>query len=349
MRFAVSGRPGFRLGGLAAVVLVSLVGGSGCRPSREVVVYTSVDDVFARPIAARFERETGIAVRLVPDTEETKSAGLLNRLVAEKARPRADVFWSGDPVRAAILKAMGVSAPYRSGEGRDLPQALSDGEGHWTGFSARARVLLYNTSVVPPEQRPSSILDLVNPRFQRRACLANPLFGTTSMHVAALVSAWGGERTKAFLEDFTRNGGRLAASNGDVKRRVASGECALGLTDTDDAFAAVKDGASVATVYPDAEGLGTLVVPNAVVLIAGAPHAEPARRFIDFLLSPAVERALAESDAAQMPVRPGVAVPPGVLPLGDLKAMPVDYARLGGILHEIQAGWLKDWVDRNLR
>jgi iron(III) transport system substrate-binding protein len=67
----------------------------GCSPNgggHEVVVYTSVDEVFARPIAEQFERETGTRVRLVPDTEETKSTGLLNRLIAERERPQADVF-----------------------------------------------------------------------------------------------------------------------------------------------------------------------------------------------------------------------------------------------------------------
>ncbi len=68
----------------------------------EVVAYTSVDDIFARPIAEKFEQETGIKVKLVTDTEETKSTGLLNRLIAENKRPRADVFWSGDPIRAAF-------------------------------------------------------------------------------------------------------------------------------------------------------------------------------------------------------------------------------------------------------
>ena len=50
----------------------------------EVVVYTSVDDVFSCPIAEQFEQRTGITVKLVTDTEETKSTGLLNRLIAKK-------------------------------------------------------------------------------------------------------------------------------------------------------------------------------------------------------------------------------------------------------------------------
>ena len=81
--------------GAAVIGCVTLAGckdGTESRSPTQVVVYTSVDDVFARPIAQRFEQETGIMVLLVPDTEETKSAGLLNRLIAEKNRPQADVF-----------------------------------------------------------------------------------------------------------------------------------------------------------------------------------------------------------------------------------------------------------------
>ena len=60
-----------------------LVGGAdrGESEQRVVVIYSSVDEFFARPIVEDFQRETGIEARLVPDTEETKSTGLLNRLI----------------------------------------------------------------------------------------------------------------------------------------------------------------------------------------------------------------------------------------------------------------------------
>jgi ABC-type Fe3+ transport system substrate-binding protein len=83
----------------------------------------------------------------VPDTEKTKSTGLLNRMIAEKNRPQADVFWSGDPVRAAILKSKGVSAPYQSASSKNLPKQYSDPDGYWfTGavvgeFAAASRGL----------------------------------------------------------------------------------------------------------------------------------------------------------------------------------------------------------------
>jgi hypothetical protein len=37
------------------------------------------------------------------------------------------------------------------------------------------------------------------------------------------------------------------------------------------------------------------------------------------------------------------------VPLQDLKSMDVDYERLGAVLDVIQRGWLKAWVDRNLK
>lgn len=330
--------------------LTSGTSGSGAASSSvgQVVVYSSVDDVFARPICEQFEKDTGIKALLVPDTEETKSTGLLNRLIAEKARPQADVFWSGDPVRAAILKSKGVTMPYKSPAAEGLPAAYSDPDGHWTGFSARARLIIYNKSLVPQDQRPRSVRDLADARFKGKTCLANPLFGTTSMHAAALFQAMGDDDAKKFFQSLADNGVKILSSNGEVRRRVAAGEFAFGLTDTDDAHVAMLEGKPVDVVYPDAAGIGTLVVPNAVVLIADGPNPAEGKKFIDYVLRPETENALAKSEAAQMPLRPGASVPDGVTPITAIKPMAVDYAKLAEKLEELSGGFLKQWVDQHL-
>ena len=322
---------------------------SSSSSSKKVVVYTSVDEVFAEPICKQFEQETGIKVELVPDTEETKSTGLLNRLIAEKERPRADVFWSGDPVRAAILKSKGVSAAYPSPAAEGLPAQFADAESYWVGFSARARVIIYNKNLVPDDQKPTSIRDLADPRFKGRACLANPLFGTTSMHAAALFQVLGDQEAKRFFQSLADNEVQILSSNGEVRRRVANGEIAIGLTDTDDVNVAIQDGKPVGFVFPDADGMGTLVVPNAAVLIDGGPHPEEGRKLIDYLLRSETEAALARSEAAQMPLRSDVELPDGFpfKPVTQIHAMPVDYGTLADNLDELSAGFLKQWVDEN--
>ena len=127
----------------------------------------------------------------VYDTEETKSTGLANRLIAEKARPQADVFWSNEPVRTLVLKSRDVLAPYHLRARKGIPPALVDADGYWTGFSARMRVIAYNTKLVKPEEAPQSVFDLADPKWRGQVAIADPRFGSTSFHVAALYAIAG--------------------------------------------------------------------------------------------------------------------------------------------------------------
>ncbi len=326
---------------LVIAVLVALT--PACkRDAREVVVYTSVDQVFSEPIFKEFERKSGVSVRAVFDTEETKSTGVLNRLIAEAQHPQADVFWANDPVRPFLLVKRGLAEPYVSPSAAGIPAAFKAADGTWTDFAARARVLLVNKKRVSPNEIPRSVRDLANPRWKGLTAIANPLFGTTTMHVAALFTTWGEEQARAFLSSLKTNNVRIVSSNGEVKRLVATSEAAFGLADTDDAFEALKEGAPVDVVYPDQEDMGTLVMPTSTVLIKGGPHPEMGRKLVDYLLTPDVERRMADS-AAHMPLRPDVPVPQGVKRVSDIKAMQVDYARVASDMERIQP-WLREWV-----
>src|SRR4026209_2091078 len=113
--------------------------GGADRASREVTAYVSADRPFSEPVMKEYERRTGVRVNVVYDTEETKSTGLANRLIAEKTRPQADVFWSNEPVRPLVLKGRDVLAPYQSPAAQGIADTFRDPDGYWTGFSARMR------------------------------------------------------------------------------------------------------------------------------------------------------------------------------------------------------------------
>ena len=83
-------------------------------------------------------------------------------------------------------------------------------------------------------------------------------------------------------------------------RPLVPGMCA---TDTDDVYVRQQQGKPIDMIYPDMGDGGTLLIPNSVALIAGAPHPEPARKLIDFLTSEPTERMLAESESRNIPVR----------------------------------------------
>jgi iron(III) transport system substrate-binding protein len=172
--------------------------------------------------------------------------------------------------------------------------------------------------------------------------MANPLYGTTTMHAAAWFSTWGEARARDFFRELKANGVRIAASNGEVKRLVVAGEVAFGLTDTDDAHEAKQAGAPVEIVYPDQSGDGTLVMPTVAVLIRGGPNPERGKALIDHLLGAAVEGDMAKR-AAHMPLRADVPVPEGVRRVGSIRAMKVEFDALAQTMERIQP-WLREWV-----
>ena len=96
----------------------------------------------------------------------TSSSGLLNRLIEEAPRPQCDVFLSEDPLRSAVLKKKGLSAPYQSPAAAGLLPEYSDPDHHWTGMSARVRVLLVNRKhpLFATEPFPTRVQDLADPR-----------------------------------------------------------------------------------------------------------------------------------------------------------------------------------------
>lgn len=307
-----------------------------------VVVYVSHDQVFSEPILKDFEKDTGIRVRAVYDTEESKSTGTMNRLIAEKNNPQADVYWANEPIRAEVLRQQGIAAPYVSPNAAGIPGTFKDPNGYWTGFAARARVLIVNRTLV---SKPASILSYTDLRWRSKSVIANPLFGTTTDEIAALFVLWGDERARAFMNDLRANGVKLSPSNGDSADLVSRGEFGFSLVDSDDVVNRMKQHQPVELVYPDQgpDDIGCFIVPNAVVLIAGAPHPDLGKKLIDYLLSKETERKLAFSDAAQIPLHSGVEMPPGLRQIDSFKTMQVNYAEVAAKLQEIQP-FLKGWV-----
>ncbi len=313
-------------------------GGSADEPAtgqRAVTVYVSTDRVFSEPVLRVFEQRRGIRVNAVYDTEETKSTGLANRLLAERERAHADVFWSNEPVRTLVLQSRGVLAPYRSPSASDIPPTFKDLDGYWTAFSARVRVIAYNTTLVPEKEAPASVLDLAEQKWKGQVAIADPRFGSTSFHVAALYVSLGDEKADDFFRRLKANSVKIVGGNSVVRDMVVKGEVKAGLTDTDDVNVALAGGAPIAMVMPDKDGMGVPMMPNMVSMVAGAPHPEEAKQLIDYLLSHDVEAMLAKSEAVQIPLRPSVPGPAHLPRIDAFKPMTLDYGKAAARVEDV--------------
>jgi ABC-type Fe3+ transport system substrate-binding protein len=343
-----------------------VLGGAGCRkdaPESYVVVYTSVDEVFAREVLSRFEERTGRKLAIVFDSEAGKTTGLVQKLRTEAQRPRADVFWSSEIFNTILLAREGLLEAYDSPAAADIPPRYRDDEHRWTATSVRARVLAFDTKTATavrtadptavhtadpaavhsadptavhtadpaavhtadpaavysadPTADPAAVRtadptagglperweELGEPRFARGLAYANPLFGTTRGHVAAMFALWGEERGRAFLVGLKGGGAMMLDGNSTVVRAVMDGRARFCATDSDDVLVARRQAPSLEMLYPDLGDGGTLLIPCTVAIVRGGPNLDGARALVDFLVSPEVERMLARSDSGNIPVR----------------------------------------------
>lgn len=309
-----------------------LVLGSACAREPELVVYCSLDQEFAEPLIQRFVQETGLDVRPEFDIEASKTVGLVARLREEARNPRCDVFWNNEVAHTAALGSDGLLEAYDAPNAKDLPPTFRDPQRCWNGFAARARILIVNTKLADPAAI-HGMWDFVDPKWAGKVVMAKPLTGTTLTHMAALYLVLGEAKADEYVQRIHElsKSGAVALTNGNasVARMVGDGQMALGWTDTDDFAVARERGAPVAAVYPDKEGVGTLVLPNSIMILKGAPHRAAAQRFVDWVLRPEIEKELAFSRSAQIPVRDAVARPDGMPPPSSYKVMQIDFEKLG--------------------
>ncbi|MCL5097933.1 MAG: substrate-binding domain-containing protein [Candidatus Omnitrophica bacterium] len=277
---SILGSGAWLVAALVLVLVILSVTGCGRRPRSEVVVYTSQDHVYAEPILLEFTRKTSIRVATVYDSEAVKTVGLANRLLAEKNRPQCDLFWNNEEFRTRQLAAQGV---FRETNG-------------WQAFGCRHRCLVVNVDRLRSNTAPNSLIELTNSNWRGKVALAYPLFGTTATHFLALRQRWGEARWRDWCRALQANQPFLVDGNSVVVNLVGHGEAWIGLTDSDDVQAGLREGMPIREVPLTQDGL---LIPNTVGVVRGAPHPEAAQQLFVYLQSPDVTAKLIQAHALQ--------------------------------------------------
>ena len=279
---------------------------TGClsKKDNELVVYSALDREFSQPILEDLGEELQIEVRVKYDQESNKTVGLATELIETQKQPKADIFWNNEILHTLRLESLGLLEPISEADLSRFPKAYRSPTGQWCGFAARARVLIVNTDLLPdPALRPNSIRDLADKKWAQKCTMARPVFGTSATHAAVLLSTLGDEQGMQLLKDMTSNA-VLQGGNKQVAQKVAAGQFAFGLTDTDDAMIEAERGEPVAIVFPDQldNQFGTLLIPNTLAILKNGPNPGRAQQMVKRLLESDIESRLAAGDSAQLPL-----------------------------------------------
>jgi iron(III) transport system substrate-binding protein len=334
-----------------------LCGLSGCtRSGPRVVLYCSQDRQFAETLLEQFSEQAGLPVVPKFDTEANKSVSLYQEIVAEKDHPRCDVFWNNEILSTLRLQRQGLLEAWESPSAKPYPVWAKAKDHTWHAFAGRARILLVSKSI-PEAERPRSLLDLTQPQWKGKVVMGKPHHSTSATHAACLFEVLGSEKAREFYLGLKANDVQLAPGNKQVAEWVGKGktplgqEVLIGITDTDDALDEVRAGREVVIVFPDRDApakgrMGTLFIPNTVVILKGCPNRAGARKLVDFLLSAETERQLAEGPSGQIPLNPKVKakLPAQIATPGTVKAMEVDWEKAAALWDETQRFLTKEFA-----
>jgi iron(III) transport system substrate-binding protein len=314
-----------------------------------VVLYCAQDKEFAEHSLGEFTKQHGLTVDAKFDTEADKSVSLYNELIRQREHPRCDVFWNNEILHTIRLRKQGLLEPYDSPAAAVFPAVARAADHTWTAFAERARVLIVNTQLVAEKDRPRSLLDLTLARWKGKAVMAKPQFGTTATQAACLFEVLGREQARKYYLGLKDNDIQIAPGNKQVAEWVGQGKTptgqvvAVGVTDTDDALGEMAKNPNVVMIFPDrdqpADGkLGTLFLPNTLCIMKGSPNLAGAKLLVDSLLSPEVEKQLAEMEGHQIPLNPNVkaTLPRGMETRATVKAMTVDFEQAADLWEEVQ-------------
>jgi len=294
-----------------------------------VTLYCSVDEEFARPLVKQLEQKTGLQIVVLYDTEATKTAGLANRIRAERNRPRCDVYWASALMQTLLLSDDKLLAPYDSPARKDVPARFQGAT--WTGVGVRGRV------VVSPGSFTQSV-DVRSPREVANLVLnpvgiSNPSFGTASDWFCAYATRSGDNFALTFARDFKAAHVRVLPGNGDVARETASGNLRFGVCDTDDYLNQRREKTGITLVQTTRDNMFT---PGAASILAGAPHLQNAKKLLDALVSK-------EGEAALIKQMPGVFSIRATQAKANWKSGGEDFSFLASAPQDDYSKWAATW------
>lgn len=319
---------------LSSIVSLLIVGPSPpAILAEELVVYSARKEELIRPVIEAFQKEAGIKITLLTG----KAGELARRIEVEKGNPKGDLFIGTSAGITELLRRKGLLVPISSSRTNAVPEEFRAPDKTWVGITGRVRVLIYNRDRAKPQELPRSILDLTNPKWKGKVAVASSGERTTVSWIAAIMALKGEAFTRDYIQGLLDNGLKVLNNNTEVRRAVARGEYAIGITNHYYYLIQLNEDpkSPVGILYPDqgSNEMGTPVFSITAAILKGAKHPKAAQAFVDYLLRPEGNRLLVEGEyeIPLLPKIPLIGGEKGVKGLGQFTQAPVTQVQMADL------------------
>ena len=281
-------------------------------------MYSGRSESLVQPIIDQFEAQSGIDVQV----RYGSTAELAATLLEEGANSPADVFYAQDPGGLGALENAGMLAELPNELTSHLPERFTSEKSQWLGISGRARVVVYNTDRLGPEQLPADLWGFTDQAWQGRIGWA-PTNGSFQAMITAMRVLWGQDRTREWLELMKANDPIPYEKNTPLVAAVGAGEVDVGLANHYYLFRFVEETGETFPAdnyFLPGGGPGSLLMVSGAGILATAANQENALRFIEFMISEEAQRYFAK-ETREYSVVQEIGAPASLPPFGELDAL----------------------------
>jgi iron(III) transport system substrate-binding protein len=200
--------------------------------AQNVVVFSSVNAGQIAPVLEAFTAETGTKTQLVVDEYQD----LARRFGNHGNDSGADLlFVSGLADLSAAAEADLFRPTYLGPDDNNVPANLQDPDSYWLPLGVRARVIVYNTTLVSTEELAtiSNFASLAEGPWHARLCISSSRVPGNRALIAQLISDYGKRDAELTVRAWRASlGERFFNSDIDLLQAVVAGDCQLAIADT---------------------------------------------------------------------------------------------------------------------
>jgi iron(III) transport system substrate-binding protein len=294
-----------------------------------ITLYSGQHEQTTQSLVDAFEKQTGIKVNVRYNDEDS----FADEIVAEKAHPVADVFYTENTPALQYLQNRGLLASVDSSTLARTASRYNSAAGDWVGVSARVSVLIYNPSLISKSQLPTSVTQLADPRYRGKLAFAA---GETDFQpiVTSVDRAYGQTAATKWLDGIKANAGQhVYPDNETIADEVNRGAVAFGVVNQYywyrlRAELGASNVHSKITYFAPRDPGYVLDVSGAGILKSSKDQAD-AQKLLAFLVSETGQEVIAHSISFEYPLDDGVQTAAPETPFSQLQPNPITIADLG--------------------
>ncbi|MGH3758950.1 iron ABC transporter substrate-binding protein [Actinophytocola sp.] len=293
-----------------------------------LTLYNAQHEDLMRSMVDGFTEETGIRVEF----RQGADFELANQIVQEGDASPADVFATENSPAMSLVDSEGGFARLDDATVAQVPTEYVPSSRNWTGFAARATVLVYNTDALTEAELPKSIMDLARPEWRDRIGVAAAGADFQAI-VSAVLEVEGEAATAKWLSGLKTNAG-IYEHNIATMTAVNAGEIDAGVIYHyywyKDQAESGKNSANTKLKYFGGKDPGAFLSVSGIGVVKASDDQQNAQRLVKYLTSEAGQQIMSDGGALEYSIASDVAPNSKLKPLAELDAPEIDVAKLNG-------------------